>query len=114
MWPFALKNFQVHSPTDIERPKLRASTPTVSCVRLHKHEQGWVYGSLSPNANYIPLYDFVCMLRGVPYHHTMAPPPFADGRYMRINLISSSGQTKRDGPPALGLGVRLTTPHHKK
>jgi hypothetical protein len=36
------------------------------------------------------------------------------GGWLRIYLISSSGQPTRDGPPAWGLGVGLTTPHRKK
>jgi hypothetical protein len=35
------------------------------------------------------------------------------GGQLRIYWISSRGQTIRGGPPAWGLGVGLTTPHHK-
>jgi hypothetical protein len=39
--------------------------------------------------------------------------PFRYGRKLRIYRISGRGQPTRGCPPALGLGVRLTTPHRK-
>jgi hypothetical protein len=59
-------------------------------------------------------------VRWVPYHHGMVRPQVVDGwdalqvRKLRIYWISSRGQSRRGGPPAWGLGMRLTTPHRKK
>jgi hypothetical protein len=35
------------------------------------------------------------------------------GGQLRLYRISSRGQPTRGGPPDWGLGVELTTPHHK-
>jgi hypothetical protein len=44
----------------------------------------------------------------------MEETPSRYGGKQRIYGISSRGQPTRGGPPAWGLGVRLTTPHRKK
>jgi len=56
-----------------------------------------------------------------PYHHSMACPWDADGRYgfqvwrVDANLLNrQSSVPVRGGPPASELGKELTTHHHKK
>jgi hypothetical protein len=44
----------------------------------------------------------------------MEEMPFRYGGKLRIYWISSRGEPTRGCSPALGLGVRLTTPHRKK
>jgi hypothetical protein len=44
----------------------------------------------------------------------MEETPSSFGGKLQIYLLSSRGQPTRGGPPAWGLGVELTAPHHKK
>jgi hypothetical protein len=60
-------------------------------------------------------------VRWVTCHHGMARPQVADGgeglqiwRVAANILNKQSRQPTRDGPPAWGLSVGLTTPHRKK
>jgi hypothetical protein len=63
----------------------------------------------------------VADVRWVPCHHGMARPQVADGgdplHIWRVaaNILNKQLRTvDKGGTPAWGLGVRLTTPHHKK
>jgi hypothetical protein len=60
-------------------------------------------------------------VRWDPCHNGMARPQVADGgdalQFWRVaaNILNNQSRTaEKGGPPALGLGVGLTTPHRKK
>jgi hypothetical protein len=76
---------------------------------------------ISHHTQFILYYIITYPVKWVPCHHGMARPKVADGgdglhiSRVAANILNKKSRTADKGSsPAWGLGVEVTTPHHKK
>jgi hypothetical protein len=108
---------QLVVPYNLELCDKHRSTRFVSIVKSRR--VCWV-GHVAHTRTQI-MHVEIWYVRWVPCHHGMARPQVADGgdalQLWReaANILNKQSQTAdKGGPSAWGLGVRLTTPHHKE